>query len=214
MSYEIVSRLRLEKNENGWYAVIKSCSNNVYPHWHEEWTFGKDKDFTKEQLQAEILLNFYHGNLKGAKNTKYGKFMTFLGMTGRGWGAKNDKSRACQEYHFYDNLIYNVLKYGDERRGKIRERADREVKRYLLKEFNEFSDTCKPTIVRLWYYNNYNKNYEPLEKYIYTYKRTRKYMNFTNSYEKATKFTSKLRLDMIKRACERNGYKAEFIQVK
>lgn len=84
----------------------------------------------------------------------------------------------------------------------------------MLKEFNEFSDTCKPTIIRLWYYNNYNKNYEPLEKYIYTYKRTRKYMNFTNSYEKATRFTSKLRLDVIKRACERNGYKAEFIQVK
>lgn len=213
MSYEIVSRLRLEKNENGWYAVIKSCSNNVYPHWHEEWTFGKDKGFTKEQLQAEILLNFYHGNLKGAKNTKYGKFMSFLGMTGRMWGANNENSRACQEYHFYDNLIYNVLKYGDERRGKIRARADREVKRYLLKEFNEFSDNCKPTIIRLWYYNNYNKNYEPLEKYIYTYKRTRKYMNFTNSYEKATKFTSKLRLDMIKRACERNGYKVELIQV-
>ena len=38
-------------------------------------------------------------------------------------------------------------------------------------------------------------------------------MNFTNSYEKATKFTSKLRLDMIKRACERNGYKVELIQV-
>lgn len=88
MSYEIVSRLRLEKNENGWYAVIKSCSNNVYPHWHEEWTYGKDKGFTKEQLQAEILLDFYHGNLKGAKNTKYGKFMTFLGMTGRDWVQK------------------------------------------------------------------------------------------------------------------------------
>jgi hypothetical protein len=213
MSYEIVSRLRLEKNENGWYAVIKSCSNNVYPHWHEEWTYGKDKCLTKEQLQAEILLDFYHGNLKGAKNTKYGKFMTFLGMTGRMWGANNEKSRACRTYHFYNNLLYNVLKYGDERRGKIGARADREVKRYLLKEFNEFSDTCKPTIIRLWYYNNYNKNYEPLEKYIYTYKRTRKYMNFTNSYERATKFTSKLRLDMIKRACERNGYKAEFIQV-
>lgn len=213
MSYEIVSRLRLEKNENGWYAVIKSCSNNVYPHWHEEWTFGKDKGLTKEQLQAEILLNFYHGNLKGAKNTKYGKFMTFLGMTGRSWGAKNDKSRACQEYHFYNNLLYNVLKYGDERRAKIYARQNREVKRYLLKEFNEFSDTCKPTIVRLWYKNYRTNNFEPSSEYCYNKYRDKKGFYRTYHYDMATRYTSKLRLENIRKICEYNGYKAEFIQV-
>ena len=71
MSYEIVSKLRLDKNENGWYAVCSSCSNNVYPHTHYEWTWGKDKGLTKEQVQADILLNFYHGNLKGGKNTRF-----------------------------------------------------------------------------------------------------------------------------------------------
>ena len=224
MSYEIVSKLRLDKNENGWYAVCSSCSNNVYPHTHYEWTWGKDKGLTKDQVQADILLNFYHGNLKGGKNTRFGKFMTFLGMTGREWGAKNENSRACQEYHFYDNLIYNVLdeKYPNneenkqkrsELRSKLYKRSEREVKRHLLREFNEFSDTCKPTIVRLWHYNNFTKNYEPLEKYIYNYRRERSYYHFTDKFENATKYTSKIRLERIKKACERYGYKIELIQV-
>ena len=234
MSYEIVSRLRLEKNENGWYAVVKSCSNNVYPHWHEEWTYGKGKGFTKEQLQAEILLSFYHGNLKGAKNTKYGKFMSFLGMTGRIWGVNNENSRACRTYHFYDKLedkLRNDYLKNDsttgcweqgtpkyerycERNAKLNKRARRELKRYLLKEFNEFSDTCKPTIVRLWFKNYKTQNFEPSGLYCYNRYRDKKGFYRVDNYDMATRYTSRLRLENIKRICESNGYKAEFIQVK
>lgn len=228
MSYEIVKTLRLEQKENGsWYAVVKSASNNVYPHYYTEWTYGKDEkyDFTKEELQAEILLDFYNGNLKGAKSTKYGQFMTYLGNVGRIWGCNNDKSRACKTYHFYDKLKNKARKdylsttkngcweFGTKEyenyckiESKLTKRQKREVKRYLLQEFKEFQPNCKQTIVRVWYDNS------PTGNYIYQRKGIKNWADFTD-FKNATKYTSKHRLEKVKRLLESNGYKAEFIQV-
>lgn len=234
MSYEIVKTLRLEQKENGsWYAVVKSTSNNVYPKYYSEWTYGKDDkyNFTKEDLQKELLLDFYHGNLKGAKSTKYGKFMSYLGNTGRIWGCNNDKSRACNTYHFYDKLRdklrvdylattkkgcweFETEEYKKycEQNAKIRQRQDREIKRYLYKEFCEFSDVCKPTIVRIWKQNWINKEWHGTDDYIYQRKKQRVGANMTN-FENATKFTSKNKLTYIKKLLENNHYRAELIEV-
>ena len=181
-----------------------------------------------EELQKEILLDFYYGNFHGGKSTKYGKFMTFLGGS---WGCRNEKSRACNTYHFYDKLSnrlrneylsktekgcweYGTDEYNKycERSSKLRKRQDRELKRYLYKEFCEFSDTCKPTIVRIWEQNWQTKEWHGTNSYLHQYSRSRKYANLTN-FEGATKFTSKLRLEKMKKIAEHNGYRAEFIEV-
>lgn len=231
MSYEIVRTLRLEQKENGsWYAVFKSACNNVRPHYYCEWTYGKDDkyNFTKEELQKEILLDFYYGNFHGGKSTKYGKFMSSLGSS---WGCVNEKSRACKTYHFYDKLRNRLRKeYLDttekgcwefgtkeykiycERSDKLKKRQDREIKRYLYKEFCEFNDNCKPTIIRIWEKSWKNQEWHGTNIYLHQYKRKRNYANFTN-FENATKFTSKLKLEKMKKLAESNGYRAEFIEV-
>lgn len=72
MSYEIVRNCRIEydKENNKYYAVLKTASNNVYPHYYEEWTLGKDSkyNFTKEELEKTLLLEFFHGNLQGGSS--------------------------------------------------------------------------------------------------------------------------------------------------
>ena len=65
MSYEIVKNCRVEKAGDGsYYAVIKSACNNVHPHYYEEWTYGKGKFLSKEQLEKDLLLDFFYGNLQ------------------------------------------------------------------------------------------------------------------------------------------------------
>ena len=100
MSYESVKSIRLEQNENGsWYAVVTSACNNVRPHDYCKWDYCKNKNLNKEDLQKNILLDFYYGNFHGGTSTRYGKFLQFLGGS---WGCKNENSRACKTYHFYD----------------------------------------------------------------------------------------------------------------
>ena len=71
MSYEIVKNCRIVKDDDGYYfAVLKTASNNVYPRHYSEWTYGKDGSLTKEELEKDLLLNFFHGNLRGG-NSKY-----------------------------------------------------------------------------------------------------------------------------------------------
>ena len=72
MSYEIVRNCSvLQDKETGkYYAKLKTASNNVYPHYYEEWTLGKDNkyNFTKEELEKVLLLEFFHGNLQGGSS--------------------------------------------------------------------------------------------------------------------------------------------------
>lgn len=71
MSYEIVRNCRVEKGDDGfYYAVLKTASNNVYPRHYSEWTYSKDGSLTKEELEKDLLLDFFHGNLQGG-NSKY-----------------------------------------------------------------------------------------------------------------------------------------------
>lgn len=71
MSYEIVRNCSvLQDKETGrYYAKLKTASNNVWPHYYEEWTYGLgDKHLTKEELEKMLLLDFFHGNLQGGSS--------------------------------------------------------------------------------------------------------------------------------------------------
>ena len=71
MSYEIVKNCRIVQGDDGYYyAVLKTASNNVYPRDYSEWTYGKDGSLTKEEIEKTLLLDFFHGNLRGG-NSKY-----------------------------------------------------------------------------------------------------------------------------------------------
>lgn len=70
MSYEIVKNIRVEKNQdNDFYHVrIKSACNNVYPHYYSEGTYGEKYNWTKQEAEKSILLDFLHGNLQGGSS--------------------------------------------------------------------------------------------------------------------------------------------------
>ena len=71
MSYEIVKTCRVVKKDDGfYYAVLKTASNNVYPRYYSEWTYGEKCKLKKEELEKDLLLDFFHGNLRGG-NSKY-----------------------------------------------------------------------------------------------------------------------------------------------
>lgn len=219
MSYEIVKSIALKQNENGfWYAVVTSTCNNVRPHYYSKWEYCKNNNLTKEELQKNILLDFYYGNFHGGKNTKYGKFMTFLGSK---WGALNKNSRACNTYHFYDKLKTNLREsytnadghiLGEDREicynklGKISIRQDRELKKQLYKEFLEFKPSCKPTIVRLWRNNTH-------VGFALQRKKQRLGFYITDSYNYATKYTNNVKLNYVKKLAEKSNFKVELIEV-
>ena len=55
MSYEIVKNLKVKQNLDGSFiAVINCASNNVYPRYFENCEYGKNKGWTKEQLEKAI----------------------------------------------------------------------------------------------------------------------------------------------------------------
>lgn len=223
MSYDIVKSIGLKQNENGfWYAEVTSACNNVRPHYYSKWEYCKNKNLNKEDLQKNILLDFYYGNFHGGTSTKYGKFLQFLGGS---WGCKNENSRACKTYHFYDKLDEKLRKdylKNDStngcwefdtplyeryctRVGKLRKRQDRELKNALYKEFLEFKPTCKPTILRLW------RNDEH-QGFIRQSGR-RKGFYIENSYNWATKYTNTAKLNYVKNLAEINKFKVELIEV-
>ena len=71
MSYEIVKTCRVVKGDDGfYYAVLKTASNNVYPRDYSEWTYGEKCKLKKEELEKDLLLDFFHGNLQ-CGNSKY-----------------------------------------------------------------------------------------------------------------------------------------------
>ena len=71
MSYEIVKNCRVEKGDDGYYyAVLKTASNNVYPRHYSEWNYREKCKLTKEELEKDLLMDFFLGNLRGG-NSKY-----------------------------------------------------------------------------------------------------------------------------------------------
>ena len=214
MSYEIVKTLSVKQNEqNKWYAKVVSACNNCYPHYYSAWDYGFFD--TKEELQKSLLLDFFHGNFHGGTSTKYGQFIKSLG----GWGSKQDNgSYVCKIHRFYDDIIYGSLygnKYKDVDRkicSKLSIRRDRELKRYLYKEFQQFSNTHKPCKLRIWSYNKYLDNWVA-GAYLHTYYKQRKGAYFTTSYENATVYNKTSKIGYLTKLAEQNGYRVEKIYI-
>lgn len=81
MSYEIVKNIRVipnPENKSEFLMVCKSASNNVHPHYYEEWTWGKDKGMSKEEVEKEILKSFFNGSMQGGQSS-YHKFIKQFG---------------------------------------------------------------------------------------------------------------------------------------
>lgn len=214
MSYEIVKTLGLHQNENGkWYAKVVSACNNCYPHYYNSWDYGFFD--TKEDLQKSLLLDFFHGNFHGGTSTKYGQFIKSLG----GWGSRQDNgSYVCRIHKFYDDIIYGSL-YGNKYKNVNRElcrklsiRRDRELKRYLYKEFQDFSNTHKPVKLRTWSYSNFLKEWVA-GAYIQTNYKQRKGAWLTGSYENATVYTKTSKIGYLTNIAEKNGLRVEKIYV-
>lgn len=77
MSYEIVKNIRIipnPENKSEYIMICTSASNNVRPHYYEEWTHGIGKGYTKEQMEREILVEFFNGNLQRGQSV-YSKFV-------------------------------------------------------------------------------------------------------------------------------------------
>lgn len=77
MSYEIVKNIRIipnPENKSEYIIVCKSASNNCFPHYYNEWTYGKGAGLTKEQLEKMVLTDFFKGNLQGGQSS-YCKFV-------------------------------------------------------------------------------------------------------------------------------------------
>ena len=106
MSYEIVKNCRVVQGDDGfYYAVLKTASNNVYPRDYSEWTYGEKCKLKKEELEKDLLLDFFHGNLQGG-NSKY--------MTAARYCTKD----YLQKYYKTDRVLDKVY----ELRYKLRSR--------------------------------------------------------------------------------------------
>lgn len=117
MSYEIVKNIRVApnpENKSEYIMICTSACNNCTPHYYEEWTYGKGKGFTKEQMEKQVLVDFFKGNLQRGQS-KYYKFIKRVGN----W-SNVSKLEEFQEYNRLDKVIGKVRKamwgrYSDKR---------------------------------------------------------------------------------------------------
>ena len=155
MSYEIVKTCRVVKGDDGYYyAVLKTASNNVYPRHYSEWTYGEKCKLKKEELEKDLLLDFFHGNLQGG-NSKY--------MT----AAKYCTKDYLQKYYKTDRVLDKVY----ELRYKLRSRlialeeveGQEERKQIIEKRMKELEK-----LSRVLYCERNKRGKEGLYKYFKT----------------------------------------------
>lgn len=99
MSYEIVKNCSIlkDKESGKWYARIKSACNNVRPLYYSEWTIGLHEkyNYTKEELEKILLLEFLHGNLQRG-TSRYRKTVVMV---------KNHHMHLLKRYYRLDKCI-------------------------------------------------------------------------------------------------------------
>lgn len=134
MSYEIVKNLKVKQDLDGSFiAVINCASNNVYPRHYANFEYGKNEGWTKEQLEKELLLDFYKGNLQGG-SSKYRKIARLANTL----GYLKEGSRIDD---LQNKLYRHLLKTNNEKRkqeiqntiNRLCEKADVVVKEGLYK---------------------------------------------------------------------------------
>lgn len=162
MSYEIVKNCSVlkDKESGKWYARIKSASNNVRPLHYCEWTLGLDEqyNYTKEELEKILLLEFLHGNLQRG-SSRYRKTVIMV---------KNHHIQLLNRYYRLDRCIDNIrhrhykLMFNDNRTPlqehryqqinklskKLYDMRDREAKEVLYKFMIEHKDIITNKDVR------------------------------------------------------------------
>ena len=152
MSYEIVKTCRVVKNDNGfYYAVLKTASNNVYPRHYSEWTYGETRKLTKEELEKDLLLDFFYGNLQGG-NSKY--------MIAARYCTKD----YLQGYYKANRVLDKVYELRYKLRNRLKEVEGQEERKQIIekriKELEELS--------RVLYYERNRRGKEGLYKYFKT----------------------------------------------
>ena len=155
MSYEIVKTCRVVKKDDGfYYAVLKTASNNVYPRDYSEWNYGEKCKLTKEELEKDLLLDFFHGNLQGG-NSKY--------MTAARYCTKD----YLQDYYKTDRVLDKVYELRYKLRSRLialEDKEGQEERRKLIekrmKELEKLS--------RVLYHKRNKRGKEGLYKYFKT----------------------------------------------
>ena len=152
MSYEIVKTCRVVKKDDGfYYAVLKTASNNVYPRHYSEWTYGEKCKLKKEELEKDLLLDFFHGNLQGG-NSKY--------MI----AAKYCTKDYLQKYYKADRVLDKVYELRYKLKDRLKEVEGQEERRKLIekrmKELEKLS--------RVLYCERNKRGKEGLYKYFKT----------------------------------------------
>ena len=152
MSYEIVKTCRVVKGDDGfYYAVLKTASNNVYPRYYSEWTYGEKCKLKKEELEKDLLLDFFHGNLQGG-NSKY--------MIAARYCTKD----YLQKYYKADRVLDKVYELRYKLRSRLKEVEGQEERKQIIekrmKELEKLS--------RVLYLERNKRGKEGLYKYFKT----------------------------------------------
>ena len=122
MSYEIVKNCRIVQGDDGfYYAVLKTASNNVYPRHYSEWTYREKCKLTKEELEKDLLMDFFHGNLRGG-NSKY--------MVAARYCTKD----YLQGYYKTDRVLGKVYELRYKLRNRLEEVEGQEERRKLIEK--------------------------------------------------------------------------------
>ena len=173
MSYDIVKNLSVVQDFDGsFYAKMKSASNNVYPHYYNEWNYGKGQQLTKEQLEKDILLDFYHGNLQKG-TSKYKRAVDSIEISRpellqKAYRINRVADKVRNTAWKYSNLRYKIresLKVvtDEEQVNKLKEEYDRYDKlsneRHELhkKIYSKYEDEVKETLYLYLYLKNSDK---------------------------------------------------------
>ena len=152
MSYEIVKACRVVKGDDGYYyAVLKTASNNVYPRYYSEWTYGEKCKLTKEELEKDLLLDFFHGNLQGG-NSKY--------MIAARYCTKD----YLQKYYKADRVLDKTYSLRYKLRDRLKEVEGQEERRKLIEKRMKELEKLR----RVLYYERNKRGKEGLYKYFKT----------------------------------------------
>ena len=152
MSYEIVKACRVVKGDDGYYyAVLKTASNNVYPRHYSEWTYGEKCKLTKEELEKDLLLDFFHGNLQGG-NSKY--------MIAARYCTKD----YLQKYYKADRVLDKTYSLRYKLRDRLKEVEGQEERRKLIEKRMKELEKLR----RVLYYERNKRGKEGLYKYFKT----------------------------------------------
>ena len=150
MSYEIVKNCRIVKDDDGYYyAVLKTASSNVYPRHYSEWTYGEKCKLTKEELEKDLLMDFFHGNLRGG-NSKY--------MVAARYCTKD----YLQDYYKANRVLDKVYELRYKLRDRLKEVEGQEERKQIIEKRIKELERLR----RVLYYERDKRGKEGLYKYF------------------------------------------------